>query len=199
MGPINSVGVKDSNRDTVRNTGGENMGKAQTASRRGRTARRKEIDEGTYNEQAAAPADRFLLDKQTVAVPGRTSPIEVCDVLTLDRQIVHVKRKFPSSALSHLFGQGYVSSELLVDSEPYRQQIRTRIGDANAAFQNLFPAAGVVPADWEVVYAIVGPWDGGTAASKLPFFSKINLRNHGRRLRRMGFRVTVARVPVIDP
>ena len=80
----------------------------------------KEIDEGTYNERASVPADHLLLDKKTVIVPGRTSPIEVCDLLTLDRQLVHVKRKFSSSALSHLFGQGYVSAELLIDSEAYR-------------------------------------------------------------------------------
>jgi uncharacterized protein (TIGR04141 family) len=161
--------------------------------------RLKEIEEGPYNEQAAAPDDHFLLDKQTVNVPGRTDPIEVCDVLTLGRQLVHAKRKFSSSSLSHLFGQGYVSSELLVDSEPYRAAIRTRIGDANADFQDLFPAGGIVPADWEVVYAIIGPWDGGTTSAKLPFFSKINLRNHTRRLRLLGFRITIAHVPVIDP
>lgn len=158
-----------------------------------------EIDEGTYNQQAAEPADHFLLDKKTVVVPGRTDPIEVCDVLTLERKLVHVKRKFSSSALSHLFGQGYVSSELLVDSEPYRTAIRKKISDANADFQDLFPQDGIVAADWEVTYAIVGPWDDGTTSAKLPFFSKINLRNHTRRLRLLGFDVTVAQVPVVDP
>ena len=159
----------------------------------------KEIAEGPYNQLAAAPADRFLLDKATVVVPGRTSPIEVCDVLTLERQLIHVKRKFGSSSLSHLFGQGSVSSELLVENSLYRDQIRKKIGDAEPEFRDLFSSDGVVASEWEVVYAIIGPWAGGTASEKLPFFSKVNLRTHARGLRRMGFTVTLARIPVVDP
>ena len=123
----------------------------------------------------------------------------MCDVLTRDRQLVHVKRKFASSALSHLFGQGYVSAELLIDSEAYRARVRDKIGGANPDFQRLFPEGDVVAADWEVVYAILGPWNGESPSAKLPFFSKVNLREFRRRLRRMGFKVTLARVPVIDP
>ena len=159
----------------------------------------KEIDEGTYNERASAPADHILLDKKTVVVPGRTSPIEVCDILTRDRQLVHVKRKFSSSALSHLFGQGYVSAELLIDNEIYRARVRDKIGSANPDFQRLFPEDDIVAADWEVVYAIIGPWNNESPSAKLPFFSKVNLREFRRRLRRMGFQVTLARIPVIDP
>ncbi len=159
----------------------------------------KEIDEGTYNELAAEPANHFLLDKKTVVIPGRTSPIEVCDVLTDDRKLVHVKRKFSSSSLSHLFGQGYVSSELFVDSEPYRQKVREKIGNNHPQFQALFGDAPPVTSGWEIVYAVVGPWSGDTPAERLPFFSKINLRNHARGLRRLGFDVTIARVPVVDP
>ena len=159
----------------------------------------KEIDEGLYNERASALADHLLLDKKTVTVPGRTSLIEVCDILTRDRQLVHVKRKFSSSALSHLFSQGYVSAELLIDSEAYRARVRAKIGNANPDFQRLFPEDDLVAADWEVVYAIIGPWNNEPASVKLPFFSKVNLREFRRRLRRMGFRVTLGRVPVIDP
>lgn len=160
----------------------------------------KEIEEGDYNNIAAASDARFLLlDKKTVIVPGRTSPIEVCDVLTLDRQLIHVKRKFSSSSLSHLFGQGYVSSELLIDSVPYREAIRNTIGDTDTVFRDLFSPQGALAAEWEVVYGIVGPWGAHTAAEKLPFFSKVNLRTHARQLRRMGFKVTLARIPVVDP
>ena len=158
-----------------------------------------EIEEGEYNDLAAKPVDRFLLDKKTVRVSSKTSPIEVCDVLTLDRHLIHVKRKFSSSSLSHLFGQGYVSSELLVDSQEYRERIRDKIGPLEPEFQALFPDSGVVPQDWKVVYAIVGDWGGAPPAKKLPFFSKINLLNHARGLRRLGFAVELAKVPVVDP
>ena len=65
-----------------------------------------EIAEGEYNAIAAKVGQRVLMDKQTVTIPGKTSAIEVCDVLTDNRQLIHVKRKFSSNALSHLFGQG---------------------------------------------------------------------------------------------
>ena len=165
----------------------------------------KEIDEGTYNELAAAPADRFLLDKKTVTIPGRTSAVEVCDVLTTDRDLIHVKRKFSSSSLSHLFGEGYVSSELLIDSSEYRTAIRDKIGAADPDFQGLFPVDDFVASQWKVVYAIIGDWsnnaDGqpASASAKLPFFSKVNLLNHTKRLRRFGFQVELARIPLQDP
>ena len=159
----------------------------------------KEIDEGAYNIQAAEPANHLLLDKKTVVVPGRTSPIEVCDILTQNRQLVHVKRKFSSSALSHLFGQGFVSAELLVDNEIFRARVREKIGSAYPNFQNLFPKGRIATAGWEVVYAIIGPWNNESPSSKLPFFSKVNLREVRRRLRLMGFEVTLARVSVVDP
>lgn len=157
--------------------------------------------ESAYNERASEPANHFLLDKKTVVVPGKTSPIEVCDILTQDRQLVHVKRKFSSSALSHLFGQGFVSAELLVDNEAFRARVREKIGSTFPRFQNLFPECDIVAADWEIVYAIIGPWNSEPASAKLPFFSKVNLREFRRRLRRMGFNVSLARVAVsaIDP
>ena len=159
----------------------------------------KEISEGDYNELAAAAANHFLLDKKTVKISARTSAIEVCDVLTEERQLVHVKRKFGSSSLSHLFGQGYVSSELLLQSREYREKVREKIGDAEPAFRDLFNVDGEVSANWEVVYAIVGKWDGAKPVDKLPFFSKVNLRKHATALRNLGFTVTYARVEVVDP
>lgn len=159
----------------------------------------KEIEEDAYNAQASEPANHFLLDKKTIVIPGKTSPIEVCDILTQDRQLVHVKRKFSSSALSHLFSQGFVSAELLVDSEAFRAKIREKIGGTSPRFQELFPDARIVAADWEVVYAVIGPWNDEAPSVKLPFFSKVNLREFKRRLRVMGFEVTLVRVPVIDP
>lgn len=90
-------------------------------------------------------------------------------------------------------------TQLLIDSEAFRAKVRDKIGGANPDYQRLFPEGDVVAADWEVVYAIIGPWNRESASTKLPFFSKVNLREFRRRLRRMGFRVTLARVPVIDP
>jgi len=51
----------------------------------------REIDEATYNARACKRDDYLLLDRKTVVVPGRTSPIEVCDILTCKKKL----RKHP--------------------------------------------------------------------------------------------------------
>ena len=158
----------------------------------------KEISEGEYNDNAANSDPRYLLlDKKLVKVASKTSPIEICDVLTLDGHLIHVKRKFSSSSLSHLFAQGWVSSELLSDNREYRKAIRGEIGPANQAFVDLFPEDGLVTANFEVVYAIVGDWTNKTITD-IPFFSKVNLRRYRKALRRLQYKVTYSDVPVVD-
>ncbi len=158
----------------------------------------KEIDEGAYNTQAADSSDDYLLlDKETVTIPGKTSPVEICDVLSVQGALVHVKRKLSSSSLSHLFSQGYVSSELMVDSLEFRKAVRKKIGSSNAAFRALF-SDDLAANDFEVVFAIVAEW-GARQVRDMPFFSKVNLRKTCRALRRLGFKVTHAKVQVVDP
>lgn len=159
----------------------------------------REITEGQYNEIAANSSDQFiLLDKKLVTIYAKTSPIEVCDVLTLSGQLVHVKRKFSSSSLSHLFAQGYVSSELLSDNPEYRRAIRSKIENAHTEFRHLFPDNGLVTSNFEIVYAIVADWTG-RELTDIPFFSKVNLRRYRRALRRLQYHVTYVDVPVVDP
>ena len=159
----------------------------------------KEITEGEYNEIAAdSNKDYLLLDKELVRVTAKTSPVEVCDILTSSGQLVHVKRKFSSSSLSHLFAQGFVSSELLVASDEYRTAIRKKIGASNPNFQALFPDGEVVSSNFEIVYAIVADW-GGKSLTDIPCFSKINLRKYRQALRRIQFQVTYVAVPVVNP
>lgn len=159
----------------------------------------KEITEGKYNQIAADSSSQFiLLDKELVKISSKTSPIEICDVLTLSGQMVHVKRKFSSSSLSHLFAQGYVSSELLSDSQEYLAAIRATIPDEHAQFRELFPDAGLVTANFEIVYAIIGDWTG-KQLTDIPFFSKVNLRRYTRALRRLQYQVTFADIKVVAP
>ena len=62
-----------------------------------------------------------------------------------------------------------------------------------------FDVDGITAGNHEVVYAIVGKWQGRTASEALSFFSKVNLRRHVEDLRRMAYPVSLARVDVEDP
>jgi hypothetical protein len=106
--------------------------------------------------------------------------------------------------LSHLFSQGLVSADLLLTSEQFRAKAHERIKAASARsngaarFPALIPAgAGITPAEFTVVYAIIASWNGRTLSKALPFFSKVNLRHYARDLRRMGYNVACSQVAII--
>ena len=159
--------------------------------------------EGDYNERAAAGSPQLaLLDKQLVAPDGANSRIEFCDLIAIDGSLIHVKRKSRSSTLSHLFAQGHVSAEALIDGA-LRDQVRAAIakaagsGDASG-WLALVPPAGAAPERDKVTitYAVIAN-SKATGIEWLPFFSRLTLMQTVRDLNRLGFtKIALARVPV---
>jgi uncharacterized protein (TIGR04141 family) len=76
------------------------------------TVKRNEAEDKYNARLSNALRDAILLDKRTIRRRQATA-IEVCDVATENRQLIHVKKGTSSSSLSHLFAQGVVSAELL--------------------------------------------------------------------------------------
>ena len=167
--------------------------------------------EGAYNEMAARMSTQhLLLDKRMVNIAGVTGPIEICDVLTSNRQFVHVKRHLSSSTLSHLFAQGLVSADLYLNSQEFRDKARVQIKgaeEAQAAADNETAVVGRFlgvldfdapePRSIEVVYAVIARWNDRSPTQALPFFSKVNLRRSINDLRRLGCNVSFHRVEII--
>ena len=154
--------------------------------------------EGPYNIRAAS-ADRelLLLDKKTVKINTKTTPIEICDLLTSKRQFIHVKRHLGSNDLSHLFAQGVVSACLLQESPEFRKEAITKISKVSknsTKFGFINPAA-FTTSDFEVVYAIAERWNNRTFEQALPFFSKVNLREAVQNLHGRGFKVSLHQIP----
>ena len=154
--------------------------------------------EATYNARAATQGtDLLLLDRQTVRHSSRTTPIELCDLLSTTRQLIHVKRHLGSSDLSHLFAQGVVSASALQESPEFRERARTKVEElaiANGRPGFEFFDQHFRSTDYEIVYAIAERWNGRTLADALPFFSKINLREAANNLRGRGFNVSLAKI-----
>jgi uncharacterized protein (TIGR04141 family) len=160
--------------------------------------------EGDYNARAAAAsADLALLDKKLIAPEGSTTRIEFCDLLSTDGSLVHVKRKSRSSTLSHLFAQGHVSAEALVDGtlrDRVRAAIQKAAGTADATgWLDLVPPSSSPPDRDKVTvtYAVIAN-SKATGVEWLPFFSRLTLMQTVRDLNRLGFtKVALVRVPEV--
>lgn len=163
-------------------------------------------NEGQYNERVVQTLKEDLLkmDGITDKPDGATSPIEFCDILSADGNLIHVKRKNGSSTLSHLFSQGSVSAKVFVGDGAYRDKLRERIAnhckaDEQDKWLRLVPDSNerVDRPQYCVTYVVIAkkptkghPW--------LPFFSKLNLMHHAEDIRALGCTVAIAYVPRIE-
>jgi len=164
-----------------------------------------EIEKDYNCRLAGGASDRFLkLDGKITRPGGATSGIELCDVLSSDGELIHVKRKSRSSTLSHLFAQGNVSAAAFVDDEVFREELRKVVckvstPQTQGRWLALIPPAGEVVdrTRYCVTYAVVtNARPNSNGRDWLPFFSKLNLMQQARQLRTIGFKVAVTRVAI---
>jgi uncharacterized protein (TIGR04141 family) len=141
--------------------------------------------EGTYNATAARIHGYVLLDKQNVTFFGQQK-FEPCDLLTPDRQMIHVKRASSSGSLSHLFAQGDVSTQNIHD-QAFQNLLEKRLQEISPSAR--FGSVG----DWTVVFAIVTDKKGPLSKSMF-FFSLIHLRTTVLALRRLGVKVAMCKI-----
>ena len=151
--------------------------------------------EDEYNKRVANDCNYYLLDKKLVKTNRATTPIEVCDLLTKDKQLIHVKHKKGGSAgLSHLFAQGNVSAEILLGDRDFRLESRKVLRKVDKSIDKLIPKDKLNSSDYEIVYLILGE-DVAVIKEKLPFFSKVNLTKAFENLTQKGFKVSIGSVP----
>ncbi len=154
---------------------------------------KKKIEaEGDYNERVAVSLDCYLLDKKLVKCSKTTSPIELCDLLTKDKKLIHVKhRKGGSAGLSHLFAQGSVSAEVMLGDRAFRKEARKVLRRISHSAHELIPIDGLKSSDYEVVFLILGDTNL-SVKENLPFFSKVNLTLVFENLSQRGYEVKIA-------
>lgn len=153
--------------------------------------------EGAYNAQVAAlePAMYDLLDdKKKVMHGGGHGQVEICDLLSIRRELIHVKMYGKSSVLSHLFAQGFVSGQLIQIDPEFRKKVRGQLSPTHRELLNV--DAKPAPESFTIVYAIISDAPGDEL--HLPFFSKVNLVNTRKVLRGFGFKVELLKIPVND-
>lgn len=134
---------------------------------------------------------RCCMDRKMIQHGGGRGQVEFCDLLTKDKKIIHVKRYGASSVFSHLFAQGLVSSELLLDDIEFRKKVRAKL---LPTYRNVVPIAPPHSQDYKIVFAVISDNIGELA---IPFFSKINLRNTRRRLESFGYKIAFQKIQAI--
>jgi uncharacterized protein (TIGR04141 family) len=152
--------------------------------------------ETLYNERVANQ-DRSiaLLDRQIARCQGASTGIEVCDLLTEDKDLIHVKhRKGGSSSLSHLFAQGRMSAEALLRDRDFRQDARQFLKRIRPSLQARIPVSKPDPRRYRIVFAILGT-DTDSPGEDLPFFSQLNLARTSQALSELGYKIGIAGIP----
>ena len=142
--------------------------------------------EDEYNQELHnCMKNSILIDKKTVKMTGMgRSSIEVCDVLTHNKELIHVKKNGGSSYLSHLFNQASVSGEILLDVN-FRNEVNKKIE------KNIFPR-DFIPNDYTIVLAIIT--NSNADRPKIPFFSKVSIQYAIDGLKRKGYNVEIKNI-----
>lgn len=149
-------------------------------------------NEEIYNARVKAnDPDYLCLDRKLVRPTGASSSIEMCDFLTAEKALIHVKDKTSSSRLSHLFNQGTVSARVLILDGAARKKTRGKISAVEAetkqtGFVDVIADEGqeFTPSDFTIVFAVLAIGD----KPKLPFFSLVTLRQAANDLKALGYK-----------
>lgn len=151
-------------------------------------------DEAAYNVSLAKQLGGLCLDAKNLQYGGGASKIEVCDILTKNKEFFHIKKYGGSANLSHLFAQGFVSGELFVTDEAFREKVKKQF--LSPPFDLLFPKDRPVTNEYSIIYGVVtssqNPLD-------IPFFSKVSLKSYKRVLEGYGFNVFITKIHNINP
>lgn len=148
--------------------------------------------EGAYNERVVSQSEGrlALLDKDNIRYGGGQGQIEFCDLYSRERDLIHLKRYSSSATLSHLFSQAAVSGESFKSDVEFRRKVN---GKLPTAFRLADVARSPDPDQFRVVLGIIG---GPAETVKLPFFSRVTLKNSFSQLRAYGYRVAVSHIPL---
>ena len=151
----------------------------------------KHNSENNYNVDVAKQnKNYYCMDNKIISHGGGRSKVEFCDLITRNKQIIHVKRYGGSSVINHLFSQGSVSGELFLADVEFRKKVNQKLPQS---FRIMDVVDSPRATDYQVVFAIIS---ASRNELEIPFFSKIGLRNTKRRLETFGYRVVLQKIDV---
>ena len=152
--------------------------------------------EGDYNENQKD--DSILVMDEKFVFPEHRDRFEVCDLLTQDKHIVHVKIfGVASQPLGHLFNQGMLSAQCMSDDEirPLIQDKIKKVQEKTAKEKDFSIEPGFKPDDYTVSFLILcsdGKRIDGDGRPKIPFLAKAVFKEDYAIITGLGYHVTLA-------
>ena len=148
------------------------------------------LDEDKYNESLTKSINGYLIHKiGEISFGGGTgNRIELCDVMTKNNTMIHIKKNGGSAYLSHLFNQAAVSAELLLDKS-FREKVNEKMlaNKFNQTFSMDFR-----PSDYTIIIGIINKYHD--ERPKIPFFSKVSLGYTIKSMRNYGYKVELKNI-----
>jgi len=146
-------------------------------------------NEADYNSSfVESNSDEYiLLDCKNIFYGGSNSQIEVCDVLSKNKELIHIKRYSGSATLSHLFNQALVSTELLKSAPDFLAKVNKKIEVDSYKITD--------PKDISVIVAIINK-GSSTEKPNIPFFSKITYTEMVRRMSAFGINLKISSIAI---
>ena len=153
-----------------------------------------DASEGAYCARVAAafPDDFALMDQKSIQIGGAHGRVEFCDLFTAKKDLIHAKRYGASSVLSHLFSQALVSGEAFRADPDFRAEALARLAEPFHLFTR---ERTPQPTEFQIVFAVISE---KSEPLRLPFFSRVNLRQASRRLQAFGYRTSLLKIQVAE-
>lgn len=146
----------------------------------------KNENEKEYNQRLSDDIDALNLDGKNIMIGGGHSKIEFCDILTKNKELIHVKKYGNSTVLGHLLNQGLVSAQTFLNDKNF-------IGKANKKIDNEYslPKNQDEIIKYKIIFAIISKYD---QLLNIPFFSKVVMKHILTTLRNFGFNAKIKQI-----
>lgn len=143
--------------------------------------------ESEYNTFICEQNPWFFADKKLIQHGGSHSKIELCDIISDQQHLIHVKKYSGSAILSHLFSQGLISAELLKTDVTFCDKVKESFPNDSLSLNQY---GTVDSSKYEIVFAIVTK--SKKTAAELPLFGKLVLRHVYKSLIGLGYKVSLS-------
>jgi uncharacterized protein (TIGR04141 family) len=121
---------------------------------------------------------------------GSGNKIEVCDILTKDKRLIHIKKSEASNTLSHLFNQALISAEVLKE-ENFRKLLADKLSSLkyDDYIDDKFDSR-----NYTIVLGVIT--NKISDRPHIPFFSKVSIRYLVKSLNRLDYNFEIANIYV---